>query len=352
MTSPSTGSDRRTEVVHTALELLDESGFEAVTLRAVARKLDVRLNTVSWSVKTKARLQDLMADAILAEVDLTGLPDDWRARIEELARRYRAALLAHRDGARVVAGTMVNEAATLAVAEAMVSALLAGGLPEYSAGWTVWTLVYFTLGLTQEAQGLVAANTAGHAARIQDDSQYPALQRVLPYMLDQEFDARFNFGLRLILDGAAATVGEPNPGGGIPKAGFHRINPDTLAAPVKDRYKHVVVGTGSRLIAIAGQVALDADGGLVGPGDHARQAKQAFTNLRLALAAAGATPEDMVRYTVYVSGHSDAIRPAIAAAAQHALGPAATSAAVTLVGVQTLSDPAWLVEVDALALLP
>jgi TetR/AcrR family tetracycline transcriptional repressor len=204
-TRSESGSSRRDEIVREALTLLNDSGLEAVTLREVARRLEVRLNTVSWHVKTKAGLQELMAEAILSEVDLGELPTAPRERITALAQRYRRAMLAYRDGARVVAGTMVTEPATLALAEQMVATLLEGGLPEEAAAATCWTIVYFALGLTQEEQD-TPPDLSEHAARIREDSRYPALHRVLPSMLGHAFDQRFEFGLSLILDGAEGHV--------------------------------------------------------------------------------------------------------------------------------------------------
>ncbi|AIJ25363.1 TetR/AcrR family transcriptional regulator C-terminal domain-containing protein [Amycolatopsis methanolica] len=196
------GDSRRDEIVRVALALLDEEGLEAVSLRAVARRLGVRLNTVSWHVKTKARLRELMADAIFAGISLDGLPDDWRDRTTELAHRFRRALLAHRDGAFVVAGTFVAEPATLRAAEALVAALLDGGLEPRDAGWTCWTILYFTLGLTQEEQGATGAVAGLLESAVTPDS-HPALARVLPHLVDNEFTRRFEFGLDRILDAAA-----------------------------------------------------------------------------------------------------------------------------------------------------
>lgn len=101
----------------------------------------MRLNTVSWHVKTKARLLELMADAILADVSLADLPDEWRARLRELAHRYPAALLGVRDGARVVAGTYAAEENTLRLGEAFLACLLDGGLADREAVWTSWTII-------------------------------------------------------------------------------------------------------------------------------------------------------------------------------------------------------------------
>ncbi|HEX4249917.1 MAG TPA: TetR/AcrR family transcriptional regulator C-terminal domain-containing protein [Pseudonocardia sp.] len=191
--------DRPGEIVRIALALLDEVGIQGVSLRAVAGRLGVRLNTVSWHVKTKARLFELMADAIVADVSLADLPEPWRDRVRELAHRYRRALLAHRDGARVVAGTSAAEPATLGLADAMVGALLDGGLADRDAGWTCWTVVYFTLGLVQEEQSAVGGPLPRLEAAM-TGGRYPHLTQVLPYLVVEDFDRRFEFGLDLILD--------------------------------------------------------------------------------------------------------------------------------------------------------
>lgn len=153
-------------VVRAGLELLDEKGADGLSIRGIADRLGVRMNTVLWHAKTKARLLELMADAILAEVPVEGLPEPWEPRVRELFHRYRRALLAHRDGARIVAGTYAAEPATLRFAELLVEALLAGGLREREAVWTCWTLVYFTLGLSQEEQALPDARGPALARRL------------------------------------------------------------------------------------------------------------------------------------------------------------------------------------------
>jgi enamine deaminase RidA (YjgF/YER057c/UK114 family) len=79
---------------------------------------------------------------------------------------------------------------------------------------------------------------------------------------------------------------------------LERIDPDGLARP--ETYTHVVVAAGSRLVFIAGQVAEDEDGNVVGRDDFSTQARQAFSNLGRALAAAGASPEDVARLGIYV----------------------------------------------------
>lgn len=186
-------------VVRTALELLDEKGVDAVSVRGTADRLGVRMNTVLWHTKTKARLLELMADAIIAEAPVDQLPAPWDERVTELAHRYRRALLAHRDGAALVAGTYAAEPATLRFADTLVAALLDGGLPEREAAWACWTLVYFILGLTQEEQAQPAATSRAHFVSALEAGDYPALARTADHLGDASFDDRFTYGLSRIL---------------------------------------------------------------------------------------------------------------------------------------------------------
>ncbi|KOY53236.1 TetR/AcrR family transcriptional regulator C-terminal domain-containing protein [Streptomyces sp. XY332] len=184
-------------VVRAALELLDDRGAEAVSIRGVADRLGVRMNTVLWHAKSKARLLELMADAIVAEVSLADLPGQWQERVRELARRYRRALLSHRDGAVIVAGTHAAEPGTLSFADTMVEALLSGGLDERAAAWTCWTIVYFVLGLAQEEQTAARADGDDLVDALAPGG-YPALSRVVAHLRDASFDERFEYGLGLM----------------------------------------------------------------------------------------------------------------------------------------------------------
>lgn len=189
----------QSEVVATALQALDEGGLEAVSLRAIAERRGVRMNTVSWHVKSKGRLLELMADAIAAEVPLDDLPARWDHRAAALLQRYRTALLAHRDGAALVAGTYAPEPATLALAETLIAALLAGGYRDQEAVWTCWNALYFTLGLCREEQAITSAEPDRLTEALASGA-YPALSRTLPHLLQPSFDDRFNHGLQRLLN--------------------------------------------------------------------------------------------------------------------------------------------------------
>jgi enamine deaminase RidA (YjgF/YER057c/UK114 family) len=124
------------------------------------------------------------------------------------------------------------------------------------------------------------------------------------------------------------------------------INPDGLPTP--SAYTHVVVATGTRLVFIAGQEPEDAQGNLVGPGDLAAQARQVFANLGRALAAGGARPDQVTKITIFVVDYRREYLPVIEAARVALFGD--HKPPDTLVGVETLSRPEYLIEVDAVAI--
>lgn len=114
------------------------------------------------------------------------------------------------------------------------------------------------------------------------------------------------------------------------------------------RFSQVVVASGSRTIYTAGQVSIDELGHLVGAGDLAAQTAQAMKNVGLALAAAGASFEDVVKITTYVVDYKPEQR-AIIGKARSPFFVNRTPPASTLVGVSALALPEWLVEIEAIA---
>jgi enamine deaminase RidA (YjgF/YER057c/UK114 family) len=125
---------------------------------------------------------------------------------------------------------------------------------------------------------------------------------------------------------------------------IHLQNPPEIAPPTG--YSHVAEVRGGRLVFVAGQVALDAQGALVGPGDYRDQAEQVFRNLAAALASAGATFRDVVKLTYYVVDitHLPEIREVRDRYVDTAHPPTSTA-----VQVVRLFRPEFLLEVDAVA---
>ncbi|HET6660655.1 MAG TPA: RidA family protein [Rubrobacter sp.] len=127
---------------------------------------------------------------------------------------------------------------------------------------------------------------------------------------------------------------------------IERTNAPKLSQP--PGYSHVVVASGSRLVTTAGAVPLDAEGNLVGAGDLLVQARQTLENLTLALAAVGATAQDVIKITVYVVAGERADLSAVWVAVQQS---GIAEAASTLLGVSMLAVEGQLVEIEAIAVL-
>ena len=187
------------DVIAASFRTLEEDGLDRLSLRGVARRLDAHLNSVSWQVKTKQALIETMADTIVGTVRTDDLPADPVERVRVVATRYRAAMLAHRDGGRLVAGTFTGTGNTLRVADVVVGALLEADYPEPDAARLCWALVYFTLGLTQEQQ-TSPADPDINADTVTDTGLYPALAKVGPGLLFRDsFNERFDFGIARLL---------------------------------------------------------------------------------------------------------------------------------------------------------
>jgi enamine deaminase RidA (YjgF/YER057c/UK114 family) len=112
-------------------------------------------------------------------------------------------------------------------------------------------------------------------------------------------------------------------------------------------YSHVVVASGETLIFISGQLARDKSGNIVGPGDMRAQIRQVGENLRDALEAAGATLDDLVKTTTFVTDIDEFFKHVDVR--HDYLG--ASLPASTTVEVRRLSHPGLLVEIEAIALL-
>ena len=130
--------------------------------------------------------------------------------------------------------------------------------------------------------------------------------------------------------------------------GLERLTPAGLSKPAA--YTQVVVARGGRIVFVAGQVSIDAEGKLVAPGNFSGQVNQVFANLRVALAGAGATPADVTKITIYIVGYRPEMRPLLGEARSAVFGPSSLPAS-TLVGVQALAEPGFLIEIEAVAVL-
>lgn len=133
------------------------------------------------------------------------------------------------------------------------------------------------------------------------------------------------------------------------KGKVRHLNPEGLHQ--NPAFSQVVVSEGSaRTVVVGGQNALDASGEIVGRGDIGAQAKQVFRNLQTALAAGGASLEHVIKWNVYVV----AGQPLEAGFAvfQEVWGDRPDPPAITMIQVAGLANPEFLMEMDAVAVVP
>jgi len=127
------------------------------------------------------------------------------------------------------------------------------------------------------------------------------------------------------------------------------INPDGL--PRNPAFTNVVTVTGPvKTIYIGGQDAVDASGAIVGKGDLKTQTEQILKNIQAALAAAGAQPEHVVKWNIYVL-QEQSVQEGYAAF-QSVWGTTPNPPVITVVFVAGLGHPDFLAEIDAIAVVP
>ena len=124
------------------------------------------------------------------------------------------------------------------------------------------------------------------------------------------------------------------------------VNPPELhPAP---GFSHVAIATGTKVVHLAGQVALDQQFGLVGGDDLGEQTKAAMRNVEVALQAAGASWDDIVRRTIYTVHPTEF--ETITAAIDEVTG-GAEHPAQTIVGITGLAVPGLLIEIECTAIV-
>jgi enamine deaminase RidA (YjgF/YER057c/UK114 family) len=130
---------------------------------------------------------------------------------------------------------------------------------------------------------------------------------------------------------------------------FRVFSPPQLPKPVG--YSHVAEITGGKIFYIAGQVALDASGNIVGQGDYRAQLQQVFTNLKTALQAAGASFKNVVKLNYYIVDSVNRSEFFAYREVRDKFVDTANPPVATVVIVSGLFMPEFLVEIEAIAVV-
>lgn len=145
----------RADIVQAALDLLDEKGIDAVTVRAVATRLGVKAPALYWHVENKQALLDEMGTEIQRRViaELRAQPMGvWPESVATYARVLRREYLAHRDGARTFSGTRLTDPEVLRAQEPWLEQLVASGVDLERAVGAVEFVTAFVVGFVIEEQ--------------------------------------------------------------------------------------------------------------------------------------------------------------------------------------------------------
>ncbi|MFF7469643.1 TetR/AcrR family transcriptional regulator C-terminal domain-containing protein [Streptomyces sp. NPDC008092] len=202
--------DRR-RVADTALRLLNEAGLEGLTLRAIARELDVKAPALYWHFKDKQALLDEMATEMYRRmVAVTRLDPagTWQDGLRTVSGGLRTALLGYRDGAKVYSGSRFTGIDHAPEQEAYLHVMTEAGFTLAQAAQAGTTTNAYTIGFVIEEQGvepLPGERREGYdideRARVLAD--FP-LSAAAGRELFTDYDRQFDEGLELVITGIAA----------------------------------------------------------------------------------------------------------------------------------------------------
>lgn len=198
---------KRETIINSALELLNLEGIEGLSMRKLAKALDMQAPSLYWYFANKQALIDGLADSMIEKVAINISSElSWQAQITQIAGELRSSLLAHRDGARVFAGTYIVSDNILRTSEALMRSLLIAGINDELAVHYSFTIIYYILGLVMEEQGLSPENGVDLASRKSaflelSKKQYPINWQAQSTIFTEDFSHRFQVGLDLMIAG-------------------------------------------------------------------------------------------------------------------------------------------------------
>ncbi|MFG3203451.1 TetR/AcrR family transcriptional regulator C-terminal domain-containing protein [Streptomyces sp. NPDC048192] len=205
--------DRR-RVAGTALRLLNEVGLEGLTLRAIAKELDVKAPALYWHFKDKQALLDEMATEMyrrMAAGVALDPADTWQERLLKTSRGLRAALLGYRDGAKVFSGSRFTGTEHAPAQEADLRLLTRAGFTLAQAVHAGRTAYAYTIGFVTEEQGVrPLPDERREGYDIEDRARRMAgfpLAAEAGGLLFDGYDEQFEEGLALMIAGIGARYG-------------------------------------------------------------------------------------------------------------------------------------------------
>jgi len=128
------------------MQILDEFGLPDLTMRRLAAALDIQPSALYWHFPNKQSLLAELSDRIVAQTDAVPADQSWTMRVGSEASALREALLAHRDGAEVVASTFALGLGSSLARDRLGAAVSAGGFDDDTVQRATTALLHFMLG--------------------------------------------------------------------------------------------------------------------------------------------------------------------------------------------------------------
>jgi len=220
----------RADIVDIAVAVADAEGTAAVSMRRIAKDLQVGVMSLYWHVESKEELHQLMLETVQAEIEAQVPSGDWRADLAAYARNTRAAMHRHPWAIDYIGAGPPSGPQDARNADRLIGALDGLGLDIMTTIWILMTLSTYVMGATlreiQEVrwhraaeetmsgmpEGDIAEALAEFDRRVRGSGRYPYLAKVLDAGIDPDApetrDERFEFGLSCVLDGIAARIKE------------------------------------------------------------------------------------------------------------------------------------------------
>lgn len=210
----------RDQIIEAALTVLNERGFDGLTMRNIAQKLGIKAASLYWHVRNKQELLTLVADAICAPMQEPDRALSWQNQLETLAHEFRRVLLGYRDAARVLvsSGAPIGPH-RLHFAEISLRILLDAGFPRKDAAYAGMLLnEYVTMFVSEETRGASSdaeeeqtserlSPASRNWAESLTASQYPSIAALADYFAGNDTDERFQFGIQILQAGLTSHHG-------------------------------------------------------------------------------------------------------------------------------------------------
>ncbi|QKW11099.1 TetR/AcrR family transcriptional regulator C-terminal domain-containing protein [Streptomyces sp. NA04227] len=204
----------KSRVASTALDLLNDVGLEGLTLRAIAKELNIQAPALYWHFKNKQALLDEMATEMYRRmtVDIVYAPAaGWQDHLREANHGLRDSLLRYRDGAKVFSGSQFTGSGHGEGMETELDYLLRAGFSLRQAVRASTTAYLFTLGFVTEEQGVrpvpgKPGQGVDLAQRSENLREYP-LAAAAGEELFASYDERFDEGLDIVILGIETRYG-------------------------------------------------------------------------------------------------------------------------------------------------